>query len=93
MKLTIYTCTAMIMIGLLANAVYSRYDIEITSIPALTPSETEEVIIRLDKLTGAVCIAIGDDGYNYYDVVWTTRINELRDKKSLFSEVLPPQCD
>lgn len=90
MKIAIYVSSSLIFAGLASIAAASRYQMATVSLPSL--SEREEVIVRLDRLTGSVCLAIGDDGYNYYSAIWTQKFNEMREIKGLFAKALPPQC-
>ena len=52
MKVTFYICTAMFSVALLVNGLASRYQIEILSMPSISEKGVDEVIVRLDKLTG-----------------------------------------
>lgn len=91
MKITAYICSLLIFAGLVSIAATSRYQMATVSLSSV--SGKDEVIVRLDRLTGSVCLAVGDDGYSYYSAMWVQKYNEVLNRKNLFANALPPQCD
>jgi len=93
MKQTIYICTAIISLSILIAGLSNRFQVDSLSMPGIGKYGGNEVIVKIDGLTGRTCIEIGDDGYNYFDATWTIKINEVNEKDKFFVNALPVQCE
>ena len=91
-KIVAYVCSFIIAVAILVAGFANRYQIAPMQLPAYK-TENISILVRLDKLTGDTCLVIGDDGHTYFSTMWTVKINEISEKKRLFTNMIPYPCD
>jgi hypothetical protein len=91
--LCVLACILAISISLMTIGLSNRYKLTVISVPSFTTDGVDQILARIDSLTGEVCMSVGNDGYTYYELSWNNKLNHSQEIKSVESNVMPPQCE